>query len=275
MRNVKFIFPFMSCCFCLTIGYTQSEDEEAKAIKDGSATTQVWLDYNINSEISETRSLKSFIGFRTISPNIYNRFIVAPTYHIRHVKPLSIFKIETPIIHSFQLGGGIFYTNYFETPDNFELRLMQGFQIFTPEWKGIFIKNYVRLEQRFQKLFDNSNWSTGLRLRYKASTVLEWKKTGLPFLEGLYLPMSVEFFINITKANRNNDQVRISPGIGYKFNSQWRAELILGYHNSTNTSEDDQTTNDFVLRLRVFNSGTKMSLFRRNKEEQLKDLMEE
>ena len=215
------------------------------------------------------------MGFRTISPNIYNQLVIVPTYHFKHTKPLSILKFETPIIHSFQLGGGIFYTNYFDSPNNIELRLMQGFQIFTPELGGIFLKNYVRLEERFQKLFDNSNWSFSARLRYKISTILEWKKTGLPFLEGLYIPLSAEFFFNFNKASRNNDQIRISPGLGYKFNSQWRAEISIAYHNSTNTSSADQTSNDFVLRLRVFNTGDRSSLFRKNKEEQIKDLMEE
>jgi hypothetical protein len=133
----------------------------------------------------------------------------------------------------------------------------------------------VRLEQRFQKLLDNSKWSFATRLRYRVSTALEWQKTGLPFLKGLYIPLSVEFFFNFNEAQRNNDQVRISPGIGYKFNSLWRAEISIGYHNSTNTSSIEQTTNDVVFRLRVFNSGEQMSLFRKSKDEQIKDLLEE
>jgi hypothetical protein len=230
--------------------------------------------------ISGTPSARSAFYRHLLGTEVSHRIFTTgwswhPTYHFKQTKALKLFKIKTPIIHSFQLGGGLFYTNFFDSPDNFEMRLMQGFQILTPEFKGLYLKNYLRLEQRFQKLLDNSKWDASMRLRYQLSTVLEWEQTGLPFLKGLYIPLKVEFFFNFSKANRNNDQIRISPGIGYKFNSLWRAEVSLGYHNSTNTSSIQQTTNDVVLRLRVFNSGDRSSLFKKSKKEQIKDLLEE
>jgi len=271
LRFVYIFFLLVNICGSFLNAQTEGEASE----EDVSANGQVWIDYNIKKNISETRFLSAFIGYRSITPHIYNRMVLAPTYHFRHTKSLNLFNFKTPIIHSFQLGGGLFYTNFFDSPNNLEIRLMQGFQVITPEVKGLYLKNYVRLEQRFQKLFDNSKWEASLRFRYQISTVLEWEKTGLPFLKGLYIPLKVEFFFNFIKANRNNDQIRISPGIGYKFNSLWRAEISLGYHNSTNTSSIDQTTNDFVLRLRIFNSGERSSLFRKSKKEQIKDLLEE
>ena len=273
MLSRKHLFIAALFLSCLVLHAQTEEGDEP--IEDVSTNGQVWIDYNVRHEISDSRFVSGFIGYRSINPHIYNRFVLAPTYHFRHTKPLSLFNLKTPIIHSFQLGGGLFYTDFFETPDNFELRFMQGFQIFTPEWKGMYIKNYVRIEQRLQKLMDDSNWSFSSRLRYQLSTVLEWKKTNLPILKGLYIPLSVEFFFNFNKAERNNDQIRISPGIGYKFNSLWRAEISLGYHNSTNTSSIEETTNDLVLRLRLFNSGERISLFRKSKSEQIKDLMEQ
>jgi len=246
----------------------QSESE------DVSTNSQYWLDYNMKFSINENKSVSGFVGVRSISPHIYTKFVLVPTYNFRHLKSLKFLNLKEPIIHSFHLGGGLFYTNNIDEVDDFEFRLMQGFQIFTPKVKGIFLKNYVRLEERFQKTLTDSPWSFGLRLRYKISTVFEWKKKGTAFDKGLYLPMSVEFFFNLKNSDRYNDQIRITPGIGYKFNNDWRCELSFSYHNTKNTSEDDQTTNDFVFRLRLFRSNIKHGLFTPNKDDQLKEMIE-
>jgi len=246
----------------------QSESE------DVSTNAQYWLDYNMKYSINEYKSASGFVGIRSISPHIYTKLVLVPTYNILHRKSLKFLNLKKPIIHSFHLGGGLFYTNNVDEDDDFEFRLMQGFQVFTPKIKGIYLKNYVRLEERFQKTFNDSPWSFGLRIRYKISTVFEWKKKGTTFDKGLYLPMNVEFFFNIEEADRYNDQIRITPGIGYKFSNDWRCEFSVSYHNTKNTSEDDQTTNDFVFRIRLFKSNIKRGLFISNKDDQLKELIE-
>ena len=61
----------------------------------------------------------------------------------------------------------------------------------------------------------------------------------------------MEFFFNFKKSDRLNDVIRISPGIGYKYNDDWKFELYASYHNTLNTAEEYNTSNDFVLRLRI------------------------
>ena len=253
----------------------QSELPEPEESGESVVTSQYWADYNMKHTVDENRSVSGFVGYRTLSPQTYSRFVAVPTYNIRHKKSPKFMKREKPIINSFHLGGGVFYTNNFDSADKLELRLMQGLQIFTPEIKGIYLKNYLRLEERFQNTFDTSAWSFGLRMRYKISTVFEWKKKGTTFNRGVYLPMSIEFFFNFNPADRDNDQIRISPGIGYKFNNEWRCEFSVSYHNITNDLANDGTSNDFVFRIRVFKSNIRKGIFIRDKEGQLKDLMEE
>ena len=60
--------------------------------------------------------------------------------------------------------------------NNFEFRMTQGLKFFLPSIKQLPLKNYFRMEQRFQKIFDGSNWNASLRFRYKISTIIEWKK---------------------------------------------------------------------------------------------------
>ncbi len=272
-KNKIFLVSFL----CL-IGFglrAQSEEPDPVDSDETVVTSQYWLDYNMKSIIDENRSVSGFVGYRTLSPHTYSRFVVAPTYNIRHRKSPEFMNLKKPLIHSFHLGGGAYYTNNFDTEDKLELRLMQGLQIFTPELKGIYLKNYLRLEERFQKTFDDSYWSFGLRLRYKISTVFEWKKRGESFNRGVYLPMSIEFFFNFNPADRDNDQIRISPGIGYKFNNEWRCEFLVSYHNIKDDLANDGTSNDFVFRLRLFKSNVSKGLFIRDKEGQMKELMEE
>ena len=184
-------------------------------------------------------------------------------------------KLEEPLISSFHLGTGLYYTNNKYEPDNFEFRLMQGLKFFLPSIDLIPLKTYIRLEERFQKTFDDSNWSFSARFRFKVSTVIEWKKHFLSFNKGMYIPMSIEFFYNLQEANRYNDVIRISPGLGYKINDKWKAEFYISYHLSNNTSEDDDSTNDFVFRLRIFKSTVNKKVNKINtKEDDIKELIE-
>ena len=69
--------------------------------------------------------------------------------------------------------------------------------------------------------------------------------------------------------------IRISPGLGYKINDKWKAEFYISYHLSNNTSEDDDSTNDFVFRLRIFKSTVNKKVNKINtKEDDIKELIE-
>ena len=91
----------------------------------------------------------------------------------------------------------------------------------------------------------------------------------------MYIPASVEFFYNFQEAKRFNDVIRVSPGLGYKFSDEWRMEFYVSYHLTQNTTAEDDSTNDIVFRLRVFNT---TSSLKKKKKPQLEgkkeDLME-
>jgi hypothetical protein len=245
------------------------------APEDASVNSQIWLDFNGKYRLNDTRSISGFAGYRSITPRIFDKFMIVPTYDIIHTKSPKFIKSEKPLISSFHLGTGLYYTNNKYEPDNFEFRLMQGLKFFLPSIEFIPLKNYIRLEERFQKTFDGSYWTSSFRFRYRISTVIEWKKHLLSFNKGMYIPLSIEFFFNLKKADRYNDVIRISPGLGYKFNDEWKAEFYVSYHHSNNTSADDKSTNDFVFRLRIYKSTLKKTRPEINtKEEDIKELIE-
>lgn len=242
--------------------------------EDVTVNTQAWLDYNVIHDVKENKTLSGYVGFRSISPHIYNNFLVQSSYNIANQKSLKFLKLKKPFIHSFHLGTRLNYISNKNNDDNFEFRLTEGFNFYLPSIKQIPLKNYIRFEQRFQKSFDGSSWNVGFRFRYKIATIIQWDKLVFNFTKGLYIPLHVEFFVNLKKADRFNDVIRISPGLGYKLNEQWKFELSVSYHNTLNTLETDNTSNDFVLRLRVFNSSLKKKAIKQNKDEQIKELIE-
>jgi len=143
--------------------------------EDASVNSQFWFDYNTKYQLNSKNSLGGFAGYRTINPHLFDKLVVVPTYDILHTKSPKFIKSEEPLISSFHLGTGLYYTNNKYEPDNFEFRLMQGFKFFLPSIDLVPLKTYFRLEERFQKTLDGSSWSFSGRFRFKISTV---KSTG-------------------------------------------------------------------------------------------------
>ncbi len=251
------------------LGFCQEEEP------DVSVNRQFWTDFNGRKDFKENRAASGFVGFRTISPHVYDKFVAFGTYDITHTKSPKFMNLKKPLINSFHLGGGVWYTDNKNDDNDFEFRLSQGLKFFIPSIKEVPLMNFVRLEQRFQKIFDGSPWSASMRFRYKISTVIEWKKRLFSFNKGMYIPMHVEFFYSFQEADRFNDVIRISPGLGYKFSDDWKAEFYVSYHYTRNTTDLQNSTNDFVFRLRIYKSNRIKKPPKLNtKEEDVKDLIE-
>ena len=242
---------------------------------DVTVNSQFWTDFNGRKEFSETKSASGFVGYRTINPHAYDKFVAYASYDILHTKSPEWIKLKKPLINSFHLGSGLYYTDNKNDDNLFEFRLSQGFKFYIPSIKQLPLMSFVRIEERFQKTFDGSSWNTSMRFRYKVSTVIEWKKRLFSFNKGMYIPINVEFFYSFQEADRDNDVIRISPGVGYKFSDEWKAEFYMSYHYTRNTTETQDGSNDFVFRLRIYKANRVKKLPKLNtKEEDVKELIE-
>jgi hypothetical protein len=256
----RFIFA-TSLLICNTI-----VAQDSIVNQDVKVNQQLWIDYNFTNTINENQNVTTQIGFRKITPEIYNRFLVTSTLNIKNHKKLINLNTKEPFIKSYHLGTSLIYTQNYGKNDNFEFRLMQGFKFEIPTIKPITLYNYVRLEERFQNAFDNSGWTSSIRLRYKISTIINWKKHLLKFTEGFYIPIQTEFFFNLKKANRYNDLLRLAPGIGYKSENNWRYELYVIFNRTKNITETNNTSSDFILRLRIYKGNPKKKVLDINEE---------
>jgi hypothetical protein len=242
------------CVLSCFAGLQKGIAQDSIVDQDVRVNEQFWIDYNHPSQWSETQSVRTQIAFRTIVPNVFNRFQAISTITFNNTKRS---ERKWGTIASYQLGGGAIYTQNTEARDNFELRLIQGFKFNIPTIKLVTLNNYVRLEERFQKSFDDNGWRSGFRMRYRLSTNISWGKHYLGFTEGLYFPLQAEIFVNLKKVDRFNDLIRLSPGIGYKFKNNWRYELFVIFNRTRNITETNNKSSDFILRLRVYNGGKK------------------
>jgi hypothetical protein len=246
--------------------YSSLSAQDSIVDQDVKVNQQFWLDYNFTNTINEDQNLNTQIGFRKITPEIYNRLLVVSTLNIKNHKKLSNLNTEQPFIKSYHLGASLIYTQNYNKNDNFEFRLIQGFKFEIPTTKLITLNNYVRLEERFQNAFNNSGWTSAFRLRYRLSTILNWKKHYLKFTQGFYIPLQAEVFFNLKKADRFNDLIRLSPGIGYKTENDWRFELYAIFNRTKNITETNNTSNDFILRLRIYKGNPKKEVLDINEE---------
>ena len=220
---------------------------------------QAWLDYNFKSLTNNSRFISTQVGFRTINPSVYNRYLVISTLNLRAKRWFKSKKEGSePLIRSYHLGAGTIYTRNYNETDNFEVRFIQGAKFIIPTIKEFKLYNYTRLEERFQTAFDGDGWESGFRLRHRVSIAISWKKHYLNFTKGLYFPISAEIFLNLKRADQFNDVIRLSPGIGYKFESGLKLELYTIYNLSRNITETNDASSDFILRLRIYQKSPQM-----------------
>ena len=119
------LFPFLK---------TNSQEQD----KDVSINAQMWLDYNVHYDIEDNKTLSGFVSYRSITPHIFNNFLVVSTYNINNLKSFKFLKLKKPFINSFHLGARMNYIDNKYEEDDFEFRLMEGIKFFLPSIKVSF-----------------------------------------------------------------------------------------------------------------------------------------
>ncbi len=212
-------------------------------------TRQLWLDFNPSYQLNNQWELHGDLGFRTIDPNIWNRYVIRPA--LRYV-PENVFFKKKDRKESLVAGLGFFYTENFHFDDIFEFRIFQGYQFKWPQKTYWQLTHYARLEERFNFDVNGSAYDFGMRFRYLLNFTFTPLKNPVADKDGMYFPFSVEPFFNLDRTTIFNDHLRVIPGIGYWFKDGWRTEFRLAWHLSGYGFNEQITTNNLVARLRVY-----------------------
>jgi len=247
--NLKYVLTLFLTFF---FGFQNAKAQDSIVDTNVDNNRQLWFDYNFYGAIKEGTSMQTQVGYRNISPNVFNRFHVIPSLIFENNEGFKFLNLKKPLIDTYHVSAGLIYTQNYGTDDNLELRLSQGFKFQIPTIKQLTLQNYFRLEERFQNRFDGSGITAGYRLRYRLSTNLELENHIIKITNGFYVPLGAEIFVNIKKSDRFNDVLRLYPGIGYHTKSNWRFELLFIYNRGKNLTETNNNSNDFILRLRIF-----------------------
>ena len=237
--------------FLLLLSFqTTAQNTNEDTFEDNDFTRQLWVSLEPSWVVGENKKIVGTFSYRTIWPNSWHRVILRASKEITY---------DTLVFKSFKhqeklsYGVGTFWVLRNESSNSFEIRPFQGYGISFDVTKRLNLQQLLRLEERFLFNKDQSNDFFGLRLRYQIKTVIDLN--GLLFAEGkgFYLPASIEAFFNLVKVSEFNDVIRISPGLGYQADRDFKVEAGLAYHYTKQGKTDDKLvrTNDIVFQFRI------------------------
>jgi hypothetical protein len=111
-------------------------------LEENALTNQLWTDINFSYQLTERSEVLGDIGFRSVSPHEWNRYVIRPSF--RYQMPnriLKNLKLKKELIG----GIGFFYTSNFNAPNRLEIRPFQGFRLDWPDRPRLRIRHFVRL----------------------------------------------------------------------------------------------------------------------------------
>ena len=153
----------------------------------------------------------------------------------------------------FTVHGGIRFFNTFfkDDEDVFEIGPWQGLRFNWPEFEGVSISHYFRLEQRW---FWESGGTRDFSLRSRYQLGARSRNYDILFKNGLFLAGSIEAFWDIESSVSDIyvNRIRYDIGLGTIINNAWRVQLHYLLHQDRQKSGDAFKATAHILRLRLF-----------------------
>ncbi|WP_417588314.1 DUF2490 domain-containing protein [Owenweeksia hongkongensis] len=208
-----------------------------------------WADFNYTYNKSNKLGIGGDMGMRGI--------ISKPNWGLVYVRPTLKYHF-TPFI---QVSGalGLFQTFQSDPSDMFEMRLAQEGKAEWPSFNNFYFIHRLRFEERFlfynqADVVDNfDNQQQNFRFRYMLSVRSNYFKI-TNRAEYLYLIAGAEYFFPLGSNvdERFFNASRLSAGFGQELKLDWNYQVDLIWQRSRNTLEGNFTTDEFIIRLRVY-----------------------
>ena len=146
------------------------------------------------------------------------------------------------------------YTNQTADYNTLELRPIVGLRWYgnKPEKHRYHWRVLGRLEQRNMLNLEDKSWSSSMRPRVRFELV--FPIIGLHMTDNKILYGMIDYEVmyysdHITERFANRSRSRI--GIGYRFNDNWRIELIAMWQQSRNNINESYNNDDYIGRIRI------------------------
>lgn len=214
-------------------------------------TNQLWLDFNPTWKISERFDLRGKVGAKAIYPSEWYKFYT--TAEISYWIPKFRFK-KARYDERVYFGCDFYSIYYAEQANVIEISPYQGYTQTWPKTKRFLMMHNFELGQRFQWDTQEWNYSFGLKVSYEASIIYKFHGEAWKYGKGFFLSASAKFWWNLIETNVFNDVLRITPGIGYQINPQWKTAFYIGYNYTRNLSIDNFHSDNIIYRIRLYYS---------------------
>lgn len=206
------------------------------------SNTQLWYEYMLNVPFMNSFNFENAFNYNTV--------VGKPKWRSLEYNAT----LEYSLSANFDLLGStlISYTAQTESYNTFELRPMVGTRIFFTPHKRIQTRLLLRLEQRNFKNMDTKEWDHVLRPRIRGEIIIPINQDSY-FKNNLwYVTTDAELlFVNDDVDERFANRLRLRAGVGYRLNYSMRFEVLYMNQQSKNGIDDDFTSNDNVIRLRL------------------------
>ncbi|CDF78113.1 conserved hypothetical protein (DUF2490), partial [Formosa agariphila KMM 3901] len=237
--------------YIFLVSPSYAQDNGGLPVEDNEFTQQLWFDFNPSWTVGDGQKFTGNFGYRTIMPKSWHRIIFKAALEKDFEK--LIFKRFN---HSEKLlfGTGFFILTTKESDEygSFEIRPFQGYELGINLSPRIVFKQLFRLEERFVFSDAPENEVFGLRFRYQAQVIFNLAGVLFGEGEGFYIPIAIEGFYNLVSASQFNDVIRVTPGLGYQFNPDFKIDGSAAYHYTQQGNDDGLVrTNDIVFRFRI------------------------
>ena len=230
----------------LNFVYAQSSSDDL--------TQQIWADYNPQLDLSQKYTLYGSLGARTIIPHSWTKLYFKAAVRFAPEPLFKMFNKSQTQLHG---GLSVYFISNEDTSNQIELRPFQGYKISWPHLERLKFTHFLKLEERFIFTIGEDDFSFDLRARYKLEAIFHKTHHLIDFAKGLYLPISVEFFVNLYSTDEYNDAIRFTPGLGYSSErDRWKIQFDLSYQYTANADGADYTKSTVIYRLR-FNHAIK------------------
>ncbi|MHA7941993.1 DUF2490 domain-containing protein [Formosa sp. 3Alg 14/1] len=232
-----------------------AQEQENTVTDDSEFTQQVWFDFDPSWNMGDGQKFIGNIGYRTIMPKSWHRIILKGSFEKNFDKLIfKKFKHNEKLL----FGTALFFLTTKDSEDygSFEVRPFQGYQLAVNVSPRVVFKQLFRFEERLVFSNDPNNQFFGLRFRYQVQAVFNLEGILFGEGEGFYIPVALEGFFNMVSTSQFNDVIRVTPGLGYQFNPDFKIESSLAYHYTNEDNVDNggdklTRTNDIVFRFRI------------------------
>jgi hypothetical protein len=204
--------------------------------------SQVWLEYMLNIPFANSFNVENAFTYSTVTNSPKWR-----TFDYNGT-------LEYSISPNFDLLGAalISYTAQTESYNTFEVRPSLGTRVYFTPNKRIQTRLLLRVEQRNFKNLDTKEWSHVIRPRMRAEVIVPINQDSYFKINLWYAMADAEWmFVNTDVDERFANRFRIRVGAGYRLNYSFRFELLYMNQQSKNGIDEDFSSSDNVIRIRV------------------------